>query len=803
VPLSEGRGAVASVSAETCPECGAVLPPEQLDAHLRGTHRLYRFRGTAAPAGATLTAVVAALSRPDPDPEAWSVLELIAHDEYGRRAGGFLASSLASAVGITEGPRRAALCEALARVIAARPSGGAIAWHLAAEPDAAPQQLALALAVRLRPPLERRLVRALRPLLADRNLPAEAQVAATAALLASTGREGARARRLLKALVQRRSKVRAVARLRQLAALTGSFPALEEAVRQFEDRVRMRCPRCDAQLRRREMVQHLWHEHRLLLHGDRVREPWQLIEEWADNGVRQGDAAALERARELARQIDARAGPWRVERLIAARAGGDSDVGRALLAEAGEREASLCPHCYELVPVPRQQPPREPSLWRGRLSTNGYRVELSEDGLVPVAEVETPGYPCARYPLAGRRWTRKGATLFLAAPLVLLALALALFVPGARPLPVVAALLGAALVLYLAAHIGWRQKRPAEDRVVDYAWKWLAPRLHAEGFSLADSAFLASLALASNGRGRPAARREALNRLLPLTERVVGAGFGAARHLAALRRLAIADAVCQGADGVRLVVAEVDRCFSGRLPLAYAEGVLAGWGDDGRGPGDLARLRVLLCDSAFEAGFELRDLIEAGETAPSLGEVLRVEDTEALAHLRLLWSLRASQPWDRTGEAATVFELADAGGARELLGRYPDLLLRHTLPARFGDASGAAQILTCSHGVVLRGAVFTRPPRSVEVVTRDFQHELVVDGHRFEFASDPELVASRLERWCRYHFDEFLPAAGDVHRWRSPDATAVLRAWGTVRCPDCGRALLPRVGEVGVALEGS
>ncbi len=183
--------------------------------------------------------------------------------------------------------------------------------------------------------------------------------------------------------------------------------------------------------------------------------------------------------------------------------------------------------------------------------------------------------------------------------------------------------------------------------------------------------------------------------------------------------------------------------------------------------------------------------------------MLRTDDREALAHLRLLWSLRAARPWDRVGEAATVFEVAGEAGAGDLLGRYPDLLLRHPLPARFGaDAEGgAAHVLTCGRGVVLRGVVFTRPPSAVTVATRDFRHELVVDGHRFLFGSDPEPVASRLERWCRYHFGEFLPAADDAHHWRSPHATAVLRAWGTVRCPDCRRPLLPRVGEVGVPLE--
>jgi hypothetical protein len=794
---------VASASAETCPECGAILPPGQLDPHLRAEHRLYRFRGTPAPSGPTAAAAVAALSGPDPDADACAVLEAIARDEHGRQAAGFLAASFGAVVSSVEKARRAAVCDALARVLADRPSARATLWYLAAETGVAAHQLALALAVRLRPPVERRIIRALRPLLGDRHLPAEAQLAAAAALLDITGREGPAPRALLRALVAGRSKVRSVARLRQLAALTGPFPLLEEMTRDLEDRVRMRCPRCEAQLPRRDMVNHLWTAHGLLLHGERVREPWQLIEEWVEGGVRQNDAGLLDRARELARHIDPRGGPRRVTRLIAVKGGKEEDIGRALLAEAAEQLASLCPHCYELVPVPREAPPPPASLWHGRLSAKGYRVEVSDDGLVPAVEVETPRDAARLYPLPGPRWTRKGATVFLVTPMVLLALALALFGPAGRLFAPVAALLACAAALYLAAWFGWRPRRTAADRAVDYAWLRLAPRLHAEGFSLEDSAFLASLALASVGRGRPAARREQLGRLLALTGRVVGAGFGGARHLAALRRLAIIDAARQGKDRVDLVVSEVDSCFAGKLPLAYAEGVLAGWRDDGWGRGDLARLRVLLCDSAFEAGFELRDLIEAGETAPSLGDVLHLEDAEGLAHLRLLWSLRASRPWDRYGEAATVFDLAGDAKEGDFLRRYPDLLLRHTLPSRFApDEGGPAYLLLCDRGVVLRGTVFTRPPRDVEIGGRPGRYELVVDGQRFAFTSDPEPVASRLERWCRYHFEEFLPASTDVHRWRSPDATAVLRAWGTVRCPDCGRPLLPRVGEVGVALEG-
>ena len=114
---------VAEVFVETCSECGAVLAPEQLDAHLRDQHQLYRFRGNLAAAGAMLPAVVAALARGEID--AYPLLELLARDQHGRRAGAFLATSLGAAIASADGPQRAALCDALAGVLAGRHGAGA------------------------------------------------------------------------------------------------------------------------------------------------------------------------------------------------------------------------------------------------------------------------------------------------------------------------------------------------------------------------------------------------------------------------------------------------------------------------------------------------------------------------------------------------------------------------------------------------------------------------------------------------------------------------------------------------------
>ena len=114
-----------------------------------------------------------------------------------------------------------------------------------------------------------------------------------------------------------------------------------------------------------------------------------------------------------------------------------------------------------------------------------------------------------------------------------------------------------------------------------------------------------------------------------------------------MRRLQVEADAPAGADPVPAVVQQLARCFQGRLPLAFAQQLLEDWAANWWSAGNLSRLRILLCDRAFEAGFEVRNLLDAGQSAPALGTVLDVERPDALAALRLLWSQRPSRPWDR------------------------------------------------------------------------------------------------------------------------------------------------------------
>ncbi|MGH7174346.1 MAG: hypothetical protein ACRELG_29110, partial [Gemmataceae bacterium] len=552
------------------------------------------------------------------------------------------------------------------------------------------------------------------------------------------------------------------------------------------DRLRMNCPRCPTQLRRPEMIAHLWNEHRLVLDGRRVRDPWSMIEEWIDLYRERRDAELLEHCRTLVQRLDSDEGPRRLHRLLLTHGIADEEARRALLAEAAEQHAACCPCCYALVPVPREVPPARLNLYRGRLSAGGYRVEVSERGLRTSLEIVAPEKRIYRGREPGQLWTRRGAMFLFVTPLIALAL-LCAFV-ALRPLPVVCIILTVAATAHLAMRRLWRPRVPLGVRARNYAWTLLAPQLHADGYRLNDSAFLAGLALLSGGDGYALLREALLPDLAKRSETAVLASSAPAGHLAALRRLTIEDAVSRGADAVPLIVDLLARCFEGRLSLLVAEHLLDDWASPWWTPGARARLRVLLCDRAFEAGFEVRNLLDAGQNAPSLGRVLGTDDLPHLTALWLLWSLRPTRPWDRCGDPLTVFDLAADPKRAELLERFPDLLLWQIEPEWSIIAPGLteakpAHILFCVRGVFLQGVLFTEAPRVVEVNARWRYSDLVIGEQRFRSSGSLDLLALRMERWFRYVFSEFLPALPRVEQWQAPDRLAILRAWGAVSCP--------------------
>jgi hypothetical protein len=809
-PRPAAAAAAPAVPAEAllvCPECRRSFRPAAFETHLRQAHRIFQFRGVRRSFNDTFATLLDALVGERVDSEAWRTLAAIAVEQNGARADFFLATTLGQVLTRVPPERRSRVIDELGALLGASGATG-LALTLASDDESLARQLALEVIAHLPRPLDPVLIPPLRGLLLDRRLPVEAQFDALAAALQSIGAESLLAEELLQTLVSGLGKAKSIERLRRFESRAGTSAMLDAMCARLEDRLRMNCPRCETQLRRPEMIQHLWDVHRLVLDRRRVREPWSLVEEWIDIYQETKELDLLDRCRTLVQRLDPDEEPRRLHRLMLSRGIADEEARRSLTRDASEKHAACCPWCYGLVPMPREVPPLALNQYRGRLSAGGYRVEVSEDGMLTSLEIVTPTTRIFRGREPGQSLTAQGAMMLLVAPLVLLALVWAFGLIGLaiEPLLAVLVILVLALGVHLTVRRSWRQRVPAALRARNYAWTMLAPRLHADGFRVEDSAFLAGLALISEGDHFEPLRAPLLPDLVKRTENALVLGSTPPGHLAALRRLMVEDAVWRGADPVTLTVELLARCFEGRWSLLFAEHLLAGWETSWWTPGNCARLRVLLCDRAFEAGFEIRNLLDAGQTAPALGALLGTDERPRLAALRLLWSLRATRPWDRCGDPLTVFDLAADPKREELLGRYPDLLLYQEEPDWLTAAPGVtepkpSQILFCVRGVLLQGVLFTETPRVVEVNARFRSYDLIIGEHRFRSSGQLDALALRMERWFRYAFSEFLPSLPRVEKWKAPDRIAILRAWGSVNCRECGRALLPRVGEVGIALE--
>jgi hypothetical protein len=788
-------------------------PARTLETHMRLVHRLYLFRSVRRSYNETLGILLNALTAAKPDAEAWTALKTIAGDEQKDRGESFLSTLLGQRLNRVEAERRARVVDALAIMLVAENISPLLTATLASDAESTARHLALAVMEHWNGPLDPSLLQPLRGLILDRRLPLEAQIGAMTTLLRTVGPISLFAKEFLQKFIGGMGKAKAIERLRQLEERAGQSAAIDELCNDLEERLRMTCPRCAAQLRKPDMEQHLWDEHRLVLDGRRVRDPWNLIEEWARSMNGQADVELMNRCQELAVRVDPENGADRLQRLYVVAGVADEETRRGLLEEAIAHHRSLCPACYAEVPVPCEATRVTLERRKGRLYAKGYCVDLSEKGWRTTLEVRTPDRIVYHGREPRRYWTTNGARVVLVGCCVLLAL-----LCGCWPLPkpeylpalpfaLAVAYLVAALVMDAVVRQLWRQRVPAGDRVFDYTWRYLVPRLHAEGYRVDDSAFAAALVAATPAGRSSVGRAPVLQELVQHAETAVRDGQGPAEHLATLRRLLIADAVAAGADPVPLVLAQLARCFEGNLTLAYAEQLLRGWDGNWWTPGSRARLRVLLCDRAFEAGFEVSDLLASAKTAPSLATILEIHTPELLTGLRYLWSLRATRPWDKFGEAETIFEIAARAEGAALLVEFPDLLLvQHASTWRIAGESGRgkltpARILLRLSGVMLQEVLYASPPNFVEMSERKDGYHLVLGKGLFRSQDDLDGLTKRMERWFRYWFNEFLPQAPSAQSWRAPNRAAILRAWGAVACPECKRIMRAKAGEVGVLVD--
>jgi hypothetical protein len=478
-----GKQCLARLQAErpaVCDECGERMPAGRLEAHLRRAHRVFQFRGVRRSLQETLAFLLGAVYGANPDNEAWATLEAITREEQAAKADAVLASWLSQKLLTVSAEKRQQAAESAAEAVAAAGAGPRLVLLLAAaNPEAASRptavHLALVLTARLPAPADPAVAQAVRPLLGDRHAPIEAREAAVAALLRTTGPDGPASRALLLAFTADTGKEAGIHRLTRLEQRVGQLPLIDDVCRELEDQIRMRCPRCSAELPKVLMVKHLWDEHRLVLEGRRVREPWRLIEDWLEDYRLERDPAVLTRCRELAARLDPKEGPAHLGRLLLRHGVDDAAARDQLLARARQQGASLCPHCYALVPPAEALPAADVSGPEGELAAGGYGVYVSDRWLIPWLTVETPQGVLRDGLQPGWRRSRAGLVLFVAVPLLLLMVGL--MIAGLPPLLMLGAVAGAAVVFGGISYLCWPTMPPLEDRAVDAAWTILVPHL--------------------------------------------------------------------------------------------------------------------------------------------------------------------------------------------------------------------------------------------------------------------------------------------------------------------------------------
>lgn len=659
------------------------------------------------------------------------------------------------------------------------------------------QRFALEVAALLAPPLPEELLPHLTDLLEVPGYPTRLRITVAARVINSVPASAPEVGRVIEALRKKVSPGRALNRLRRLAAIVPPLGSLTRALADLDAGTVAPCPRCGARLSAEALGSHLWERHRLLLEKGHVREPWDVIGQWVTAFGRTNKPEYLDRSCDLAQALDPTGGLSRVHRLLLLGGADDEEAHALLRAEAAGQNATLCPHCYALIPLPTQARPTAVLVGAGRVDGGGFRVELTDRYMFTNLVAETPDGSVFSGPEPGRTLTHRGAVLLFLVPLVGAAFVFAFLPPLLKLAPIipVAGLLLTAIIAYLAVALTWPDADDSPDRAVDHAWTVLVPRLLRRPVRRSTAAFLAGLAAATRGHGSPEDREDQVrDAISELSKDQVGLPY-----LTPLVTLQIEDAVRAGADDLPRIADHVGECFDGTYSLDHAERLVKDLRGDPADRTRRARLRVLILARAFGAGLEAEDLRMLGQASPTLGTAYASEDRDGLARLRLLWLYRPERLWQRVGSATTVFDLARYPSlAENYLRQRPDLLLFQAS----GGTDGAAPILVCEEGVVYRESVITDPDVFLKVRARTLVRgggfELTIGETVYKFREDPTLLARRIKGWAQFLFDEFLPRARLLTRRRSEHGDRLI-VDKMVKCTECRRIFLGLTGEIGLA----
>jgi uncharacterized C2H2 Zn-finger protein len=786
----------------TCPECRANVRTRDLELHLRRAHQIYQFRGERGDYPATRGAIVRAICTPPADVAAWKSLTSLAGDTHPQDPERSLLVWLYQHLKDADGEKRSGAVTTFGDVLIAAESADAM-MPILVDPDKhanwAPlgRRLALEVCARLPVPAPAKVLPQVLPLLDNKELSRRLRENAVLALMRSIGKDGPMADSVLRAFVANSSKKRSVEKLHQFEHRFGHSLALDALVKEIEDEIRMSCPRCPTELRKKDMVEHLWDAHHLVLDGQRVREPWRVIEDWIVDYGLEKDPQVLKRCRELALKDDPRAGLARLLRMLYRRGLRDRELLKELRASIQSQKATLCPHCCATVSIAPLETVQPLTLSKKTLEGHGYRIDLAETGLIPKLHIETPDTILFHDREPGRFVTRLGGILFLIVPLVVGTFAvLRWFTEGEiSPLVLTAVAFGVGLVGAALLYIIWPDPRPARARLLKAAWNLLVPDMLQETMDRRAWSFLHGLFDLSDDGPRQRLHPD----LLRECGKEVSDGGNdpiALQCLAVLGRRCLADMRDAGEEALDLLAGLAADCFKGKLPLTFLSDLLESFAGDERSAWskcDLHRLPIVVAQCAFATEMELDDWFNLGRAFPVMQGVLNLDSRWHWLQFHALWSQLNRRPWENAGPALTMRDLAKAPGEYEdLLTYYPDVLLYVS----------RSNLVMGTKGVWIEGVCVTAWPPGTDVSMQRVgggEFEITVGHLRIRTSENPQAYLDDIKRWLRWYFQEFVPG---VMKVAVPLTESRHRMWqaSKVTCMECGKALVPCPGDLGVAL---
>lgn len=787
----------------SCSECQSQVHARDLELHLRRAHQIFQFRGDRKSYVEARDAILSAVCTPPPDLAAWKSLQLLAEDKHPGERDRYLVNWIYQYLRAVNpellSPNIAGLAEVLVNSGAHVPlmshfagAGKNASWELLG------QNIAIEICGRLTGPIAAPLVRMVLPFLDLRDLPRRARENAAITLLRGAGGDEALGIEILRAFLAQTSKKRGVEKLQQLEQRFGHSRAIDAVLMEVEDEIRMSCPRCPTELRKKDMVAHLWDRHRLYLDGQRVREPWRVIEDWVVDYGLEKDPQVLERCRNLALQDDPRDGLTRLNRLLFRRGLRERELLSELREQASARNATLCPHCSATVDIAESLKIDPIVLDSSRLEGFGYLIEVSDRGLVPKVRVETPDAIVYRGREVGRTLTRLGALLSAVVPITLATYAVLSWYFSDRevaPELLGATAAGAGLLTAGLVYLLWPNPRPAKERLVHAAWRILVPEMLQRDFDPRAWGFLHGLVEITETVRR---QRISHDLLLECCEEASNAARSeplAQACLARLCRRSLADMAHAGEDPFDFVLTLAAECFKGKIPLSFLSDLLANFHGRDRtqwSDGDLNRLPILIAHQAFTAEAEIDDWLNLGRAYPRLASILNLEQRWHWLQYFSIWSQRNLAQWEEVSPALTMIELArDESEYEEILTHYPDVLLY----------APKANIVIGSKGVWIEGVCVTSFQKGTDVSLHKFSgnYELTVGAIKIRCSENPRSYVDDIEQWLDYYFHEFLPTVPNVAR---PLLESKHRMWQLAKttCPECGKSLVPCLGDLGVAL---